>query len=66
MPQTSAERAARWPGHDTEAIDFLVDRGFLLLYDWTWRRPEPGRPHSPRELDALVYLIEEWDFGGCG
>lgn len=62
MPQTTPERAARWPGGDSEAILFLRSAGYALRRDWSWQSPD----HAPtdRELDAVVYLIEEWDFDG--
>lgn len=65
MPQTSDERRARWPGMDREAIEFLTDRGYVLRRDWKWNRPSPDHRPSPREIDALVYLIAEWDFDGA-
>ena len=57
-PQTSPERASRWPGMDAEAIAFLESRGYRLTRAWTWLLPDE------READAIAYLIEEWDFGG--
>lgn len=63
MPQTTPERAARWPGGDSQAIEFLEKRGFTLFRDWVWRRPD-DRVADEIETDAIRYLIEEWDFGG--
>ena len=63
MPQTSPERAARWPGGDAEAIAFLNHRGYVLEHDGTWRMKKVGEADD-REMDAIAYLIEEWDFGG--
>ena len=62
MPQTTAERAARWPGMDSEAITYLESQGFILGLDWNWRHPA-NRPLTEREEDAVLYLMEEWDFG---
>lgn len=68
MPSTTPERAARWPGMDSEAIQFLRDAGFKLGRDWHWRHPDDipwrSRKLSEREADAIIYLQEEWDFGG--
>ncbi|UQS95130.1 hypothetical protein Pam3_59 [Pseudanabaena phage Pam3] len=66
MPQTTPERAARWPGGDQEAIGCLEDGGWMLSRDgkWQWTHPDPTRKPTGREIDAAVYLIEEWDFGG--
>ncbi len=63
MPQTTPDRAARWPGMDQEAMDFLRSRGFRLLRNWTWLAPAGHNPDD-KEKDAIMYLIEEWDFGG--
>jgi hypothetical protein len=63
MPQTSPERAARWPGGDEEAIAFLLAGGWRLGRDWCWRRDDWREP-TEREVDAVRYLIEEWDFDG--
>lgn len=64
VPQTSPDRAARWPGMDAEAIAFLESRGFVLRRNWLWELPSVGYKSSHREADAILYLIEEWDFGG--
>ena len=74
MPSTSSERAARWPEGDRQAIDYLKGHGFVLTREWFWKLP-PGRykedgtplgdnPLTEKEHDAIMYLIEEWDFGG--
>lgn len=63
MPQTSPERRARWPGGDEQAIKYLEDAGYSLTFDWCWIRPQ-GRWPTKREIDAVAYLVEEWDFGG--
>lgn len=63
MPQTTPERAARWPGGDSEAIKHLQAAGFTLNRDWTWTKP-PDYQSTDRDIDAVVYLIEEWDFDG--
>lgn len=63
MPQTTPERAARWPGMDAEAMAYLKAQGFRIGRDWCWRHPE-NRDLTEKEKDAILYLIEEWDFGG--
>jgi hypothetical protein len=62
MPSTTPERRARWPGGDCEAIGYLESRGFKLTHDWLWLGPR--KDLTCREQDALIYLIEEWDYGG--
>ena len=64
MPQTTRERAARWPGMDTQAIEFLTRNGYLLNHDYTWTLPKNQTKPTVMEEDAIIYLIEEWDFGG--
>lgn len=64
MPQTTPERAARWPGLDSEAMEFLKKQGFILTANWYWIKPKVGHVLTEREEDAIVYLIQEWDFGG--
>ena len=63
MPQTTPERRARWPGGDQQAMKYLRSRGYVLQKNWLWAAP-PGHTHSSKDVDALDYLIEEWDFGG--
>jgi len=64
MPQTTPERAARWPGMDQEAMQYLVQRGFECTGDFYWMPPTPEHKLTEKENDAVLYLIEEWDFGG--
>lgn len=63
MPSTTPERAARWPGIDEQAVKYLERRGYVLNHDWTWSRPCRVIPKET-DWDAMLYLIEEWDFGG--
>ena len=44
-------------------MDYLEAQGFVLGRDWCWRHPE-NREATEKEADAIIYLIEEWDFGG--
>ena len=62
MPQTTPERRARW-GTSEKAIAFLKRRGYSLRPDWMWEMPT-GHMIASQEQDAILYLIEEWDFGG--
>lgn len=64
MPQTSKERAARWPGMEGEASSYLEDHGYKLTYAFKWKLPKKGHTPTEKESDAIWYLIEEWDFGG--
>lgn len=63
MPQASDDLRHKWHGpSEFYAIDFLQRRGYFLRSDWTWIPPE--RPATPDELEAVTFLIDEWDFGG--
>lgn len=64
MPSTTPERAARWPGLDSQAIDYLNNQGFTLTRSWEWTKPHSTYILTEKEEDAIVYLIQEWDFGG--
>jgi hypothetical protein len=60
MPQTTDEQRSRWPKGDFEAIQVLKDAGWALRKDWTWKPPDS----LVRQLDAIDFLVNEWDFGG--
>ena len=62
--ETAAERSARWPGMDVEAIEFLADAGYTLNRDCSWTRPFSDHEPTAREIDAIIYLIDDWDFEG--
>lgn len=66
MPSTDPERQARWPGMDTEAIDFLESRGFTIDWPSFTIRPPRGHVLDEREDDAVTYLFEEFDYGYSG
>ncbi len=69
MPSSTPERQARWEA-DYKAIGFLEACGYKLNRDWTWTPPDchvrgvEWNGCSPMEADAILYMIEEWDFGG--
>jgi hypothetical protein len=62
MPSTSDEQRARWPGGDAEAVRVLERAGYRLNQYWSWEAPE-GHVPTARELDAIGYLVHEWDYG---
>jgi len=51
---------------DGQAITYLESRGFVLGDNWCWFLPKPGHVLSRRERDAVIYLVEEFDWGGVG
>lgn len=65
MPQTTADRARRWPGGDSQAMLYLQAKGFKITKGWLWLAPTSDYNISIFEADAIIYLIEEWDFGGA-
>lgn len=63
MPRANEALRAEWPGHSV-AITFLQNGGYALRKDWTWAPPTPEYVPTEREVSAMRYLIDEWDFGG--
>jgi len=72
MPQASSELQNAMFGYygshtDEEGpIKFLEASGFTLRRDWTWFKPGVynERGMTKQEKDSVLFLIEEWDFGG--
>lgn len=68
MPQASDELRAAWRhgeegGGDDAAMKHLREAGYILSPSWEWEAPA-GRVPTERDLSAIDYLIDEWDFGG--
>ncbi|MBS7811199.1 hypothetical protein [Roseococcus pinisoli] len=63
MPQADPELRAEWPGGDDEATSYLEERGYVLLRTWDYVIP-PFHQITDRELSAILYLQDEWDWGG--
>jgi len=72
MPQSSDELRAKmltWFGDDideTGPMNFLEDNGFRFGQDWVARKPGVmlWSELTPKEQDCVIFLMEEWDFGG--
>lgn len=71
MPQASDELRAEWCngdpiGGELEACQHLKIIGFTEPADnrWHWRRPSPDYVLTPRDISAITFLIDEWDYGG--
>lgn len=66
MPQASSRLQRIWhngfAGYDEGAIKYLQERGYTLTRKYQWVPPD--REPTDQELDAIDYLIGEWDFGG--
>ena len=63
-PQASEEQRREWNGpDDATAINYLRERGYHLKANWTWRKPDDVEP-SEKDISAIRFLIDEWDYGG--
>lgn len=69
MPQASDELRGimqEWFGsldlYDPQV--FLQSHGFDLTARWTWNLPVPHHSISCYELACVLFLVEEWDYGG--
>jgi hypothetical protein len=62
-PQTNDARRQRWQS-DRQAAEYLKRQGYVLHRDWHWTLPTPEHEMTGKEEDAVLYLIEEWDWGG--
>ena len=62
MPESTPERRATWHSDDV-AMRFLTAHGLMLDSTWCWFSHDDRRL-TDDEADAVLYLIEEWDFGG--
>ena len=66
MPQATEELRAAWPGGDEEAIQYLYMQGYKdhPEHRWHWQKPNPNHVPTTREVSAMQYLVDEWDYGG--
>lgn len=64
MPQATEELRKRWDGpSEFKAMNHLYMRGFKLTPQWEWTAP-PGVQVTEEDRSAILFLIQEWDFGG--
>lgn len=47
---------------DGPIVDWLGQRGFVLDVGFTWTKPD--RDITRKELRAVQFLCDEWDYGG--
>lgn len=70
MPQASDELRALmkdWFGDDIDTsgpIRALTLRGYTLGEDFVWDPPTKSHTISWVEYQLIVFLMDEWDFGG--
>ena len=62
MPSTSELHRSRWPGGDREAITYLNKQGYWYDRRYLWHAPELKHHVTVKELDAMLYLMLEWDW----
>jgi hypothetical protein len=48
---------------DSDVTTFLLERGYQLNQDWTWKRPKPDHYVTEMEELCLRYMVDEWDYG---
>ena len=61
MPQSTPELQAEW-GDDSTAVEYLKAAGYRLNRDWSWSLLDPLQRPTVKEIRAITYLIQEWDF----
>lgn len=60
MYQASQTRKDRWLNSGFEAMQFLIRRGYELDAVYGWVRPNTDFYPDQEEMDALLYLKEEF------
>ncbi len=72
MPQASKEMADKMQEYfgdsvsDAGPIQHLQEQGFKLSPQFSWTHPS-GKPFgdlTEKDRDCMLFLVEEWDFGG--
>jgi hypothetical protein len=64
MPQATDELRAEWDGpSDQKAIKFLLDAGYKLTPQWTWMHKDSNHKRTIKELSAVTFMMDEWDYG---
>ncbi|QDH83662.1 hypothetical protein [Achromobacter phage Motura] len=60
MPQASAELAAKFKD-DGDAFEVLADRFHVGTNGYI--QPKQGTEVTDDDMDAIEYLVDEWDYG---
>ena len=69
MPSATEALRAKWGGgadHDSrieKAAHYLTQRGYLLMEDYHWELPSRGHVPTEEECSAVLYMMQEWDYG---
>lgn len=64
MPQASNELRAEFGILDIPVIRFLEAAGYTRTADWEWEMPEGPYIPTDKEMRAIRFLVDEWDWGG--
>lgn len=64
MPTATEALRAEWGISDRKAIEHLERRGFVLTAKWQWMKPPQLKHITKKDLRAIDFLAQEWDFGG--
>lgn len=59
----SARCSDFWPTSENDAVVFLKSRQFVLRHDLSWIKPA-GHILTQREVDAIIYLVQNCSYGG--
>ena len=62
MPQASAALQKEWGTEESKAVQYLLKRGWRSTPSYTWMPPK-SHQITPKELRAIRFLFEEWDWG---
>lgn len=64
MPQATEELRAEWGIDDGPVIKWLQDRGWQYTQNWEWIKPSLDYKPTGKEIRAIEFLFQEWDWGG--
>lgn len=63
MPQASEEQRAEWGITDFNAIFYLEAKGYKDAHH-CWILPTPDHVPTEKEVSAIHFLMDEWDWSG--
>lgn len=70
MPSASDELRERMrirfgdPIDDAGPMRWLEKQGYKMTGGWEWIKPSPEHKPTEDEIEAIQFLIDEWDMGG--
>jgi len=54
-----------WGISDSIAVQFLKEKNYILDYNtWKWHHKYADHTPTPKELDAIDFLVENWAHKG--